>query len=157
MFGFLRRAKPQSLDWRDLNIEPIGSNDYGPCSCCGNMSRTVWGYVHSPSEPIAAYFVQWTRNNPEHGANFDLILGAWGDQAQPHQRQAIALAYRVVDGQGSFMVIDAKTRPFATSELIGAALDREQVIGQPIAAQAFAVVDAVMLKDDRITEIARWQ
>jgi hypothetical protein len=86
-----------------------------------------------------------------------LILGAWGDQAQPHQRQAIALAYRVVDGQGNFMVIDAKTRPVATSELSGAALDREQVIGQPIAAQAFAVVDAVMMKDERIREIGSWQ
>ena len=157
MFDFLHRAKRQSLDWRDLDIEAAGSSDYGPCSCCGNMSRTIWGYVHTRTGPLAAYFVQWTRNSPEHGANFDLILGPWGEQAQPHQRQAIAMAYRVVDGQGSFMVIDARTRPVATSELVGAALDREQVIGQPTAAQAFAIVDAVMVKDDRIAEIRSWQ
>jgi hypothetical protein len=114
------------------------------------MSRTVWGFVHSRERTLAAYFVQWTLNNAEHGANFDLILGWPGD------RQAVALEYRVVDGRGAFMVIDAGKRPVANSDLAQSLLKRDQIIGQPIAQDVFSVVDTVFVKDERLQEIRNW-
>ena len=158
MFNFLKRKQQTTnLDWRALDVEPTDSSDYGPCSCCGNLSRTVWGFVHSPDATVAAYFVQWTLNNPQHGANVDLIIGEWGEQTRAAKRQAVSMEYRVVDQQGSFMVIDASTRPVAQSELTGEALSREEVIGEPIAAIAFAVADAIFVNDERIEEIRRWR
>lgn len=63
-----------------LKIEPIASKDFGPCSCCGDTSRSVWGYVHGMYDPCAAYFVHWTLGQvPKHGAHIDLIIGEWGD------------------------------------------------------------------------------
>jgi hypothetical protein len=81
-----------------LVVEPTGTNDYGPCACCGNSSRCVWGFIHAPVGTLASYFVHWTLNRvPDHGANFDLILGNWGDDATADDRYLVSLAYRLCE------------------------------------------------------------
>jgi hypothetical protein len=156
MFNLFKRKRYEKLDWRTLEVEPTDSKDTGPCPCCGNMSRTVWGFVHSSDSTVAAYFVQWTLNNPEHGANFDLIIGQWNEESEPNQRQAVCMEYRVFDGFGSFMVIDASTRPVASSDLAGEILSREQVIDKPVAQRAFAIADAIIMRDERVEEVRKW-
>jgi len=137
-----------------LSIEPTGSSDFGPCPCCGNNSRRVWGHVHSPKAAVAAYFVHWTRNAVrDHGANFDLIVGKWGKGATAPDRELVALAYRLEDDGPSFMVIDAADRPAADDELVGKALARKEVIGKPIARKAFDIVDAILDQDPRVAEL----
>jgi len=139
---------------RQLSIEVSGSNDVGPCDCCGSKSRTVWGFVHRGDATEAAYFVQWTLGQVErHGANFDLIIGKWGDGTESKDRCAVSMElHRTSDGP-SFTVIDAVGRPAASSELVGKPLAREEVIGTPLAKQAFELADAVWLQDKRIAEI----
>ena len=156
MFSFLKRRQRKKLNWQELEVEPIDSKEHSPCSCCGNMSRTIWGFVHTPDATIAAYFVQWTLNNPENGANFDLIIGHWGEKSEPNQRQAVSVEYRVFDGHGSFMVIEASTRPVASNKLAGEILSREQVIDKPVAERAFAIADAIFMRDERVEEVRRW-
>ncbi len=151
-------AEPGHLDWRSLQLEPTGSHDGGPCEHCGHLSRTVWGYVHAGGETIAAYFVQWTLDRPDHGANFDLVLGNWDEsESAPGRRQflrrAVALEYR----PAGFMVIDAASRPIAQPSLAEVVLSRAQVVGQPIAEQVFAIADAVFAGDPRIEEIRQWR
>jgi hypothetical protein len=51
------------------------------------------------------------------------------------------------------MVIDATERPIAGGELVGRALRREEVIDTPLAKQAFDIIDAIWLQDQRIEEI----
>lgn len=51
------------------------------------------------------------------------------------------------------MVIDACDRPDAKNELVGRALRRSEVIGQPIAEQAFAAVGAVITQDIRVLDL----
>jgi len=139
---------------RQLHIEVSGSNDFGPCECCGAKSRTVWGFVHRGAVIEAAYFVQWTLGEVErHGANFDLIIGLWGDATNSKDRCAVSMElHRTSDGP-SFTVIDSVDRPAASSDLVGKALARHEVIGTPLATQAFELVDAIWLLDKRIAEI----
>ena len=138
----------------DIQIEPDGSNDAGPCSCCGDMSRVVWGYAHDGEATVAAYFVHWTPGAVEsHGANFDLVLGRWGADSDARHRFLVALEFRVTEDGPSFMVIDSAGRDSDNPELVGRALSREQVIGTPTADLAFAVVDAIWLQDQRIADV----
>jgi hypothetical protein len=137
-----------------LSIEPMGQNDFGPCDCCGNASRCVSGFVHDADAAVAAYFVHWTPGRvADHLPNFDLILGRWGEGATARDRCMVAMQYRLLDSGPAFMVIDPEGRPSATSDLVGKALARSEVIGQPIAAQAFAVVDAILAQDERVAEL----
>jgi hypothetical protein len=137
-----------------LRVEPTGTNDYGPCECCGNNSRCVWGFIQGAVVTVAAYFVHWTLTRVmDHGANFDLIMGKWGDGASARDRSLVSLAYRLFDTGPQFMVIDGHQRPSAKSELVGHVLRRDEVVGQPIAKQAFAVVDAILAQDSRVLEL----
>jgi len=136
-----------------LTINPHDERVFGPCECCGNMTQRVWGYANQGEATIAAYFVEWTPGHTEHAANFDLILGKWGPGSTSQDRKAVALAFRRLQDGPSFMVINASDRPIATSSLIGEALSREQVVGNPIARTVFAVCDAIFLKDYRIAQL----
>ena len=137
-----------------LRVEPTDSRDFGPCACCGSETRRVWGFVRSPSGTAAAYFVQWAVGRvADHGALFDLILGAWGEGATAANRVLVTLDYRLTDTGPAFMVIDSVSRPAAKNEVVGRALARTEVVGQPVAQQAFAVADAVLAGDARVAEL----
>jgi hypothetical protein len=137
-----------------FTIEPTGQKDAGPCKCCGNISRCVWGFVHGSEGAVAAYFVHWTVGRvSDHWPNFDLIIGRWGEGATAEDRCMVALEYRMLDNGPAFKIIDPEDRPSATSELVGRALPRAEVVGKPIAAKAFAIVDAVLAQEDRIAEL----
>jgi hypothetical protein len=138
-----------------LTVELGESSELGPCDCCGGRSRTVWGYLHRGETTEAAYFVQWTLGQVDrHGANFDLIVGKWGDGTIRHDRRAVALELRHGEAGPAFTVIDAADRPVGGSELVGKALSRGEVIGTPLAAAVFEMVDAIWLQDERIAEVA---
>jgi hypothetical protein len=140
----------------EITVEPDGSKDSGPCGCCGNMSRAVWGYIRDAGNPLAAYYVHWTLGRVDHGANFDLVLGKWGEGTSSKDRCVVAVAFRWMSNNPQFMVIDAEGRPAAKpGALADRALRRDQVIGTPLAAEVFAMIDAIWLKDQRIAELAR--
>lgn len=141
-------------DWREFEIEESGTAG-GHCDCCGTTTRRVWGFVRRAGEPVAAYFVSWTEGKPDHGAAFDLILGKWGDSATKRDRYSTALDFRLIDGAPQFMVVDAENRATSGSPLVGTLLKRSDVIGTPIAAQAFAVIDAVYMSDSG-NEVRSW-
>jgi hypothetical protein len=52
------------------------------------------------------------------------------------------------------MVIDASTRPQQHEAVAATPLQRDQVIGTPLAQRAFDVVDAIWLVDARIGEVS---
>jgi hypothetical protein len=141
----------------ELVINPEDERTFGPCACCGNMTRRVWGYVGRGETTIAAYFVEWTPGHIDQAANFDLILGEWGEKTRPSDRKAVALAFRQPETGPSFMVVDAADRPVSRSSLVGEALSREQVVSEPIAKTVFAICDSIFLQDHRLSPLReRW-
>ena len=142
------------MDPTQLVVEPTLSKDLGPCPCCGNVTRRVWGYVHNAGVTEAAYFVEWVPGSVDrHGANFDLIVGRWGEGASSRDRVAVCLAFRRVPAGPEFMIIDAASREVSRSELVGHSPKREEVLASPLAERAFALVDAIWVQDSRIGEL----
>ena len=136
-----------------FDIDPQGSADHGPCQCCGDLSRRIWGYARRKQIPFASYFVHWTLGRlPDHGANFDLIVGQWGEGTGAPDRCAVSLSYQFTTNGPGFIVIDSESRPIATSTLVGRALSPAEVVGQPIANDVFALCDAILDQDDRLAE-----
>src|ERR1700723_586420 len=117
-----------------LTIEPDGSNDFGPCKCCGNMSRTVWGYIRREDEIVSLYYVHWTPGKLDRGARVELIIGQWGDNSSADERSAVAIACRVHEGEPQFMIRDAEEKQ---DELASHALRRDQIVGTPMSAEIF--------------------
>ena len=131
-------------------VEELGASS-GHCDCCGNESRCVWGMVHDGDATVAAYWMHWTVGHlSEPGANLDLVVGQWGDEASADDRMVVSMVHREQqDGSPALMVIDATDRPIAKGELARTALARADVIGTPLAAQVFALVDAIYEQDGR--------
>jgi hypothetical protein len=136
-----------------LEYDTGNQKELGPCPHCGNRTFRVWGYVYQSDAALAAYYVEWTPLHPERDATFDLIVGRWGEDAHAADRQGVSVAFRVLETGPSFMVQNAATRPIESSSLISAALDRNAVIGTPLADVVFAVCDLVYLADPRIAEL----
>lgn len=127
--------------------------ELGPCPDCGQKTKRVWGYVYRSDIPTAAYYVEWTPSHPQRDAAFDLIIGKWGENAGPSDRQAVSVAFRVLDTGPAFMVQDASVRGVGSSPLVSRALNRTEVVGQPIAADVFQICDSIYLADPRINEL----
>jgi len=123
------------------------------CACCGRESKTIWGDVSRDDVTVAVYYIQWTVGSADHLPNVDLVLGSWGDKASPDQRVLVSLVFKPAHNGGSFMVVDGTNRPANSPELCSRALQREEVIGTPLAAQTFGVLDAIWLKEPRIVEV----
>ncbi len=150
------RTNDGPVDWRSFEVEQSGTSE-GHCDCCGSTTKRVWGLIHKDGAAVAAYFVGWAEQRPDHGASFDLILGKWGASATKQDRYAVALDYRIVEGSHQFMVVDAHGRLTYGSELADSALNRSEVIGTPLASQVFALIDAIYMGDPRLDEIRTWQ
>jgi hypothetical protein len=134
-----------------LIVEPDALLTSGVCECCGRLSRTLTGYVHAGDATLAAYWLHWTVGHfPDLNANMDIVIGRWGESSTADDRVAVSLGIALVDGRESYRVIDAASRSIAESGLAGAALQRDAVIGTPLAAQVFAAIDAIHLQDKRL-------
>ena len=130
------------------------AQDFGPCPCCGHNSRSVAGLVHRADSGEAAYVVQWTAGQiDKHGAHFDLVLGRWGEGTTRADRYAVSLEFRRTETGPAFMVIDADKRDIGKGDLAHRGLTRQEVIGTPLAKQAFEIIDAIWLQDERLAEI----
>lgn len=134
-----------------LEFDVDNQVELGPCPDCGNETKRVWGYIYNADTATAAYFVEWTPAHPQRDAVFDLILGKWGEAAVPEDRQAVSVAFRVLGTGPSFMVQDASRRRIGSSPLVARALDRNAVIGTPVAAAVFDICDLIYLADPRIS------
>ena len=140
----------------ELRVEPSGENPTIKCECCGNETRTVWGYVYDLNKPIAAYFVQWTRDAPRHYPNFDFLIGTWGDDAAENDRVLVSFSYSPAPDGGAFMAIDSRQRPAASSPLCRKALSRHEVVGNSqLMDLSTRIIDAIWLGDARIDELKK--
>jgi hypothetical protein len=141
---------------QNIAVDPDEQNDVGPCECCGSMSRTVWGYLSVDGQSRAVYYVQWTLGQvPRHGANVDLIMGEWGEDATPEKRVAVSLVYRVGPDGPEFSSIDPDERPHASSGLAAHCIPGRHVLGNPVGADAYAFLHAIFGQDPRVAELVQ--
>ncbi|HLJ54159.1 MAG TPA: hypothetical protein VKT77_03915 [Chthonomonadaceae bacterium] len=133
----------------DLRLELGGSNLTGECPCCGNRSQTVWGYVRLDGDAHAVYYARWTEGHRERGLTVTVSLGGWGG-GDAGERVTVSMHCRPDPGGPQIMVIDGEEPPAEGAAVLGTMLKRAEVVGRPVAKQAFDVVDLVFVNDPRV-------
>jgi len=153
-----------ALHIMNLRLEADGEKEPTLCSCCGNPTRTVWGYIYDEDNAFAAYFVQWTSGNKasdnktgggtKHNSNFDFIVGTWGDDSI-EDKKLLSWVYNATHQTGgSYMAIDAQNRPAAESTLCNVALTREEIVNDwNLMEISKQLLDVVWANEPRIDEI----
>jgi hypothetical protein len=99
-------------------------------------------------ERVASYLVKWTVANPSHGMGWLVSL----PQGPSGKEVSVSLGYSFE--HRSFMVRHLGDYSWEPNELagFGEVLDRDQVIGTPLADRTFAVVDDVWLSDPYVQD-----
>jgi len=143
---------PHEESYVELTVTPWKESS-GACDCCGRTSKTIWVDVSAADQTLAVYYVQWTVGSADHNPNFDLILGAWGEGADPSKRILVSLEYQPQLQGSSFMITDSGRRAANTPSLCGRALNRSDVVGTPLAKEVFELIDAIWLQDPRIADV----
>lgn len=141
-------------NWQTFEVEPTGEkNDV--CDCCDSKTQHHWGFVHSDASTIAAYFVRWAIDRPDHGAWFNIIIGPWGEKSDPAYRTHVSLEFKLIHGQPNFMVQNSNEAIQDFRSVAGNGSLRDDIIGTELAPHIFAIIDAVYMSEN-LKEIRDW-
>ncbi len=131
-----------------LTIDPDGESLHGACPDCGELTRTVWGYVATEQTARAVYYIRWTDFHVERGAQLAVSIGTWGDSARPTDRATFGVECRIGATGPSFMLVDAESIPWQDA-FLGTKLTRHLALGHPCKAELFEILDRVVEDDPR--------
>lgn len=132
-----------------FTIEPGRANDLAPCECCGATPRIVRGFVYEASTARAIYLVRWPVGELHRDADVAVSIGGWCD-ADQSPRQLVTFSLRQLDDGPAFMIVDAGQTPWNSEEMLGEPRKRSEVLGTPLASEAFRILDAIALQDERV-------
>lgn len=143
-----------SLRWQEVVVLPEES-EMVRCDCCGAPARRIEGSLLHREEPVGRYTARWRPGERDHACRFVLYLGDWGGR-RPGER-SVAAADLVPGLAGGFVLRDDTPRLMrALAPWRPRFVRRAEAIGKPLGQRIFALLDAVVVKDQRLRELREW-
>jgi len=138
-----------SLTWEDIDVEG-SKEERTPCECCGKWTIEVRGDLLKSNEWIAFYWVRFAQGHPESSPTIHCGTGDWSESAADDQRWLFGVEYNL-EAKG-FHLLDLRidheqALPNYT------ALNRDEILGTQFAQDAFAMIDAIWMKDPHLEEL----
>lgn len=140
----IRTASAVTVTQRDERI--------ARCLCCNRPTHAIHGDVAAGASN-ARYTVQWTVGATDHPVKIDLVIGDWSERGTADDRVLVSLALHP-GSDGGFMFVDGSGRPSDVRTICRRAIPRAEIVGTPMADQAFALIDAIWRHEPRIERIA---
>ena len=137
-----------------FTVEPTGEKEY-LCECCGDVSHTVWGWVHdSPSSTRACYGAGWVEGHEDKVVRMTLSFGRWGPDSTADDRKAVAVEVLARDGEVGMVIADDAL--FDKPNLFGRLLSRDEALADSSLADLWDAADAILENDPRVARAMRW-
>ncbi|MDQ3777763.1 MAG: hypothetical protein M3310_02685 [Actinomycetota bacterium] len=137
-----------------MTVEPTGEKEH-LCACCGDVSHTVWGWVHdSPSSTRACYGAGWVDRHEDKVIRMTLSFGLWGAGTTADDRKAVAVEIVARDGEVGMVV--AEDALFDKPDFFGRLLSRDEALSDAALADLWKVADAVVENDPRVARAMSW-
>jgi len=120
----------------------------GVCSCCGSATACTRGDVVRDGRPVGKYLVKWTVGDPSHGMGWLVSF----PESDSGRLIAVSLGYSFE--HGAFMVRHVEDYSWTEDRVAdyGEIIDRDRVIGTPLAERLFDLVDDVWLGDPYVRD-----
>jgi hypothetical protein len=118
---------------RDVKIKVLGK-----CPCCNFKTKQVTGAVYINDDYETLYLARWTVQAPHHGIAFLILISETG--------ACVSILYSFEEE--SFMVVGEDGYNWNLSHL--RVLDRNDVIGTPLAELVFAFLDEIFIHDSEL-------
>ena len=135
-----------TVEWQDIDVQ-TGDLESVPCDCCGSTSQLIRGDLETGGNWLAFYTCRWTPAHPDKGVEFRLGTGNWSENTPKPERWMFGATY---SREHNGFMLDDLSGPDAYPMAV--ALDRDDILGTSFAAEAFAMLDAIFVKDKRLQE-----
>lgn len=132
----------------DCEIETTAPST-ATCSCCGNLSVRVTGFVTCEGDATAFYYGAYTNGHAEQ--SFDLVV-CLGDVAGTvaeveGERVSFSMKARLIDDGHGLGLIDGAASAWPGVEALGKQLSRQEALSHPWREKAFEIADQVIARD----------
>ena len=117
------------------------------CTCCGRAMYAGYGVLRSGQDDLADYWYQWSDG---HEQRFCLAVSACDSNSCPVGGIAVVSACREGDGL-VYTVLEPDQSPWPDSPTFGPILTREQTLSGQITPNLFALVDAIVANESRLS------
>jgi hypothetical protein len=120
----------------------------GVCPCCECETACTRGTVENDGTRLAVYLIKWTVGDPSHGMAWLVSL------PDPASGREVSVSLGYSFEYNSFMVRHVGDYSWDADDTtgFGELLDRDQVIGTPLAARVFEMVDDIWLSDPYVQD-----
>jgi hypothetical protein len=130
-----------------VRIEQRGEETQEACSCCGRPVYLGHGVLASERNDLANYWYRWSEG---HDKRFVLAIRPCNERGTPGSRVAV-VSGRVESENLVYSLVDPQDSPWSDSNEFGSVLSRASVLEGPLAAEVFALVDAITENERRLS------
>ena len=134
----------------NLTLELGQEKPPSTCECCGNLLRSVHGFVYESMDAYAVYLACWTEGHAENGISLAISLGEWSDDAGPEQRMSVGLECRAASDQYTYSILEPTASPWRKTKFIGQMMTREQALKSELKDEFLRAAKYVTLNDVRL-------
>ena len=138
-----------TLAWEDITVV-AGQITRIPCDCCNTTTTVLRGDLEHGATWIGFYDVRFTDGHSDVFPIFQVYTGDWSQGAPKESRWCFGADFNAA--LGGFMLRDTSEDVF---HIDATTLDRSDILGSPFAAEVFAMLDAIIMKDSRLQEISQ--
>ena len=112
------------------------NKNHGKCPCCGYRTKISMGVVEINEGHDRSYLARWTPKKPDDGMAFLISTSIEGG--------VVSVLYSFE--HESFMVVGTEDNGWEIEEEFFL-LERDEVIGTPLAKEIFAILDVIWVQD----------
>lgn len=133
-----------------LHVELGDADRPSRCECCGQVTRTVHGFVYRGDDAYAVYYAGWSEGHADRGVTMAIAVGEWGDDSAVSDRTSIGLRARSTASQIEFAVLDPDESPWGHTDLLGAMVPRAVALKHRVLKVIFEIAERVVRDDSRV-------
>jgi hypothetical protein len=124
------------------------------CSCCGEQSMTVWGWVSKDGVAHAVYFVGLMTGHTQPSVRLSLSIGGWGvdhpDENHVEGRNWVYIEARPTATSYEMMVREPEESFYFGKGLLGQPISRTDALARREIDEFFAVADHIAFNDPAV-------
>ena len=119
------------------------------CPNCGSITRII-EYLESDGKTFGVYFAELHKHGGRPEVFIDVILGTWGMPDQT-PNDHVTFACRVGDVEGQESPGATLVQPRGENHpILGVPLSRDDALAHPLLGTFWAVVDFILVNDDKV-------
>jgi len=120
------------------------------CSCCGETSVNLSGFVYRGGDARAVYWAGMTSGHEKRVIEVAVGIGEWGDGTSPDDRIGFVLTLWAEGSQPNVTIVSPDESRWSTIALIGRILPRDEALRHPLIKEVFHITDHLLTDDPRI-------